>query len=192
MLVDLPSPLSWDCIVYTFKAWNIPWNGWGVTDSSAITRSFLDFCCLFRRIFPALLNKYLLWMLSMTVLLMLPKCWHLCSVNGWWGAPSALGAGVDCTVWGEPQSIRMNSSFQLSGHFCHWEDVEVELVKCRCEGYIKPLSPGSVSSDVKQSSKISHLSQPKCGLGVCLCKVVLHFSNPASLVSLCGAARIEE
>lgn len=81
--------------------------------------------------------------------------------------------------WGRVDSLSVRTSqcrdeFLLSATsplvFHSWENFEVALVEWRCEGCSNLVrNPGTISSDVKQSSKISHISSPKCGLCVCLC-----------------------
>lgn len=145
-----------DCVLYAFKAWSIPeFSQEGTHESHLITKSSLDSCCLFRRIFTASLE----WALSdadpqkhckARQASDFPKSWIPLSVKPWIRLASV-------------KTSQRRNEFLLSAAlplaFQSWEKVEVELVKRRHEGCIEAVrSPGSASSHTKQSSKISLIS----------------------------------
>lgn len=117
---------------------------------------------LLKMIFPSLLNKYISQILF---------CRSIAKA-----IPPA------------PQASERRS--YLVSRFPGVGNIDVGLVSCGCEGYLKPVkSPGSVPSKVGLL-KLATSPNPSTALEF-VCSVALHFSSPAILVSIHGAASIE-
>lgn len=126
----------------------LPFLGMGPAELHLITKSPLSFCCLLlRRISQPLLNEYSQMQISRSPVRpashqLFLNAAALLGVNSWYSARQPWGWSRPDSLPGKTSQSEMNSFFQPPYHlFSPVEKIntEVELLRCRLEGCIKPV-----------------------------------------------------
>lgn len=138
---------------------NLPFLGMGPAELHLITKSPLNFCCLLGRISQPLLNEYSRMQISRSTVRPGSHQLFLNAATLWLSAPGA--APQQPGGWSRLDSLSGKTSqhrneFLLSATlplvFPSGENFEVELVRCRRKGCIKPVrSPGSRFHQIRSS-----------------------------------------